>query len=90
MVTQEAAPKFNIRISPLEIIWSEYKDLVETELKQMLDINTVDFSNPEVFRKRLAAAKNVLDNMNAGEQEEVFAKVEQYKEKGLPEDRQRQ
>jgi|ERR1700679_2369792 len=90
LVTQEAVTKFSIRISPLEVVWSEYRGLVETELKNMLNIDTVDFSNPEVFRKRLAAAKIVLNNMNAGEQEEVYAKVEEYKETGLPKERQRQ
>jgi hypothetical protein len=90
LVTQEAGPKFSIRISPLDVVWSEYRDLVEAELKNMLDIDTVDFSNQEVFQKRLPAAKIVLNNMNAGQQEEIYAKVEQYKETGLPKERQRQ
>lgn len=72
------------------MVWSEYRDLVEAELKNMLDIDTVDFSNQEVFQKRLPAAKIVLNNMNAGQQEEIYAKVEQYKETGLPKERQRQ
>jgi hypothetical protein len=90
LVTQEAAPKFTIRISPLEVIWSEYKELVEIEIKNMLGIDTVDFSKPEVFQQRLAAAKKVLNNMNTGQQEDLYAKVENYKQTGLPENRQRQ
>lgn len=62
---------------------------MEAELKVILNIETVDFSNPEVFQKRLAAAKSVFEKMNAGEREDVFTKLEKYKNEGLPQDRQR-
>ena len=79
-----------VRYTAIDVIWREYTEAVQNELKEMLQIEEINLSNPAVFQQRTAAAKQVLKNMTAGEREEIYAKVEHYKCMGLPEDTQRQ
>lgn len=88
-VTLEAVAKAWIRCTAIDVIWREHRHDVEVELKDMLNIEVVDFSKREVFQQRTAAAKRVLMNMSQSQKEDILTKVENYKKMGLPEDIQR-
>jgi hypothetical protein len=62
---------------------------VEAEIKEMLDIDVVDWANRSVFHKRTTAIKAIIDNMPFGERQELNAKVEKHKLLGLPPEIQR-
>ena len=90
-MTQEAtSKKTHTRYTALDYVWNNHREAVEDELKNMLDIDIIDFSLPVVFANRTTAAKTVLRNMTTGERETVYAEVQKYKTKGLPQDQQRQ
>lgn len=89
-VKQAANVKTRIRFTAGDLIWHEKRELVETELKTMLGLDTIDFSLPEIFQNRTTAIKRVLDNMSVGERELVDVMVEKYKREGMPAEIQRQ
>lgn len=78
-----------IRFTAGDVIWKEKKKQVDDKLKDMLGLDVVDYSMPEVFQNRMRAIKIILDEMTPGEREDVKKKVENYKNTGLPPDIQR-
>jgi hypothetical protein len=90
LTSAEADPKIRIRYTTLDVIWKDYRDRVDEELKVILNVEEIDPSMPGVFQQRTAASKRVLNKMSAAEKEELHQKVEKYRKEGLPPEIQKQ
>jgi hypothetical protein len=88
----EAANKTTVRFTAAEYIYHHKPELVEEQLREMLDWDPskpIDYARPECFQNRTKAIKNVLDNMTVRDREEVEAQVEFLRHTGLPPEMQR-
>ncbi|KAF8802332.1 hypothetical protein BYT27DRAFT_7112774, partial [Phlegmacium glaucopus] len=77
-----------IIVNPLNIIWKEHTEAVHKELKLMLDVMCVDWTDPRFFAQRTHACKQVLDSMSPQDRAAFDAKVEARKREGNPENTQ--
>ena len=54
----------NLKIKAINVVWEMHKDLVEAELRNILQVDRLEDGDPRIFQQRNAAAKRVLDNMD--------------------------
>lgn len=59
------------------------------EIATIMGVDEIDTNNPEWFKHRLAASKNIIDEMSDSMKEGLRKKGEEMAEKGFPEDVQR-
>jgi len=63
------------KFTPINVILQGYKSQVKTELKTMLNINTIDWGDQSAFLQRTAEYKHVLNNMTLQECAQVNATI---------------
>ena len=76
--------KSDVKISYIDVMWWERKDLVEEELRRILGADTLDSSTQAYFEQRNAAIKRVYDSLPDSDKHEINNKVEHYRMVGFP------
>jgi NAD(P)H-dependent FMN reductase len=71
-----------MRTTYIDVVCRDRKDEVSDELKRILHVEDLDPADPQVFQQRTRAAKQVFEQMNEQEKEEIRKLVAKYKEEG--------
>jgi hypothetical protein len=79
-----------MRMRAIDLVWETRRDAVEEELKMILGVDALDNRDPKYFQQRNAAAKLALEKMSIEERTEIELELETRREKGNPEQIQRQ
>jgi hypothetical protein len=67
------------RVTILDVMWKERRDLVETEMKKLLGVMTLDPSSDAYFIKRSAAASLAYEGLSTLEKQEIEKLRKKYK-----------
>ena len=80
----------NLKIKAINVVWDTHRDLVNAELRNILQVDQLVDGDPRIFQQRNTAAKRVLDNMDQADRDEINQLVEVWKMEGYPEHIQRE
>ena len=80
----------NHKIKAINVVWDTHRDLVNAELRNILQVDQLVDGDPRIFQQRNTAAKRVLDNMDQADRDEINQLVEVWKMEGYPEHIQRE
>ena len=59
----------NYKIKAINVVWDKHRDLVEAELRNILQVDRLVDGDPRNFQQRNTAAKRVLDNMDEADRD---------------------
>ena len=75
----------NLKIKAINVVWDKHRDLVEAELRNILQVDRLVDGDPRIFQQRNTAAKRVLDNMDEADRNQIYGLVELWRSQGYPE-----
>jgi len=75
----------NLKIKAINVVWDKHRDLVEAELRNILQVDRLVDGDARIFQQRNAAAKRVLDNMDEADRNQIYQLVELWRTQGYPE-----
>jgi hypothetical protein len=75
----------NLKIKAINVVWDKHRDLVEAELRNILEVDRLVDGDPRIFQQRNTAAKRVLDNMDEADRNQIYGLVELWRSQGYPE-----
>lgn len=74
-----------MKIRAIYFVWKTQRDVIEEELKLLLDIEDLDNQDPWYFQQRNATAKLALEKMNLEDKAQMERELEIWQEQGNPE-----